>query len=292
MRVALVTSSYRGDFERCRLLCDSIDRFVTGHAVHLILVARRDVALFRALEGPGRRIVCEDEILPAWLRPVPTVLGRPRRSLWLTPFGPPLRGWHVQQLRRIAMAAALDEDVLVSLDSDVLFVRPFAVGALIRGERVAFYRRPDAMRSVVTDALRIEHEAWSRRAGALLGIAAPAQTETGYIATLIAWRADTVRDMLARIAKATSRAPLRALVGSAALSECTIYGRFVDECENRPDRHEPTDRMLCAVYWIGPPLDERGVRAFLDGLEPDQVAIGLQSFTGTSPDLIRSVIGL
>lgn len=292
MRVALVTSSYRGDFDRCRLLCDSIDRFVSGHAVHLILVAQRDLALFRALEGPMRRIVCESEILPTWLRPVPVVLGRPRRSLWVTPFGPPLRGWHVQQLRRIAMAAALDEDVLVSLDSDVLFVRPFRVDSMIHGERVSFYRRPDAMRSVVTDALRREHAAWSRRAGHLLGIASPRETQTGYIATLIAWRADTVRDMLDRIGAATGRAPMRALVSSSALSECTIYGRFVDECERRPDRHEPTDRMLCAVYWVGPPLDERGVRAFLDGLEPDQVAIGLQSFTGTQPDLIRSVIGL
>ena len=35
--IALVTSSYRGDLERCRLLCDSVDRFVTGHAMHYIL---------------------------------------------------------------------------------------------------------------------------------------------------------------------------------------------------------------------------------------------------------------
>src|SRR5690606_41504601 len=27
---ALVTASYSADFERCRLLCESVDRFVTG----------------------------------------------------------------------------------------------------------------------------------------------------------------------------------------------------------------------------------------------------------------------
>ena len=41
--VALVTSSYRGDLERCRLLCDSIDRFVTGHRRHYLLVEAADV---------------------------------------------------------------------------------------------------------------------------------------------------------------------------------------------------------------------------------------------------------
>ncbi len=290
LSIALVTSSYRGDFERCRLLCDSVDRFVTGQAVHYILVEAADLPLFRSLEGPGRRVLCERELLPRWLWPIPDPLDGKRR-LWLSPFGLPLRGWHVQQLRRIAMGAGMAEDVLVSLDSDVVFVRPFDAGHFVSGEAVRFYRRADGM-GHVEPARRAEHERWSRRAAALLGLALDPIPEPTYITTLIAWRRDTVRAMLERIGEVTGRSAMRALVASRALSECTIYGRFVDEVENRPDRHLPTGERLCAVYWDGPPLDEAGLRAFLDALSPEQVALGLQSFTGTDPGLIRRIVGL
>jgi hypothetical protein len=202
-----------------------------------------------------------------------------------------LRGWHVQQLRRLAMGAAMAEDVLVSLDSDVVFVRSFDARHFVEGEAVRFYRRADGMAEVEPER-RAEHERWSRRAAALLGLPAQPIPAATYITTLIAWRRDTVRDLLARIRATTHRPAMMALAGSRALSECTIYGRFVDEVEGRPDRHRPTDERLCAVYWDGPPLDAPGLGAFLDGLAPEQVALGLQSFTGTDPSLIRRVVGL
>ncbi|WP_279481958.1 DUF6492 family protein [Aureimonas sp. SK2] len=290
MRFALVTSSYRGDLERCRLLCDSIDRFVSGHSCHYILVEARDLALFRPLEGEKRKIVSERDLLPWWLRPVrhPRKAGR---RLWLHPFGLPLHGWHVQQLRRFAMAAAMEEEAMVSLDSDVVFVKPFRIGEFESGGRVAFYREPGGM-SRVLPHLKAEHEVWTRRADRLIGAGDASPVDTTYIATLIAWRRDTVRDLLRRVAAVARRPAMVALVASRALSECTIYGRFVDAVEGRPDRHLPESRQRCAVYWDGPPLDEQGLSDFLAGLAPDQVAVGLQSFTGTDPALIRRAAGL
>ncbi|WP_182086817.1 DUF6492 family protein [Aureimonas sp. ME7] len=288
MRFALVTSSYRGDWDRCRLLCDSVDRFVSGHDFHYLLVEEADVALFRQLEGPKRRVVSERDLLPWWLRPVPDPRRRGRR-LWLSPFGPALSGWHVQQLRRFAMTAAMGEEAMVSLDSDVVFVKPFDVGTLHEGGRVAFYRVPDGIDGVLPH-LRAEHEAWSVRAGQLLGTEAPSSAT--YIGTLIAWRRDTVRALLARIEAVGGRSAMRRLVASRTLSECTIYGRFVDEVEGHPERHAPTALQRCAVYWDGPPLDADGLAAFLGGLAEHQVAVGLQSFTGTDPTLIRRAAGL
>ena len=66
---ALVTASYAPDFERCRLLCETIDRHVTGFGRHYILVESRDVALFRQLENARRIVVDERDLLPSWLRP-------------------------------------------------------------------------------------------------------------------------------------------------------------------------------------------------------------------------------
>ncbi|KQT87914.1 DUF6492 family protein [Aurantimonas sp. Leaf443] len=291
MRTAIVTASYRGDFERCRLLCDSIDARVTGHTRHLILVDRIDVPLFRSLAGPRREIVGEAELFPAWLRsfPDPTTFGR--RRVWPTPFGPPLRGWHVQQLRRIAMGGAMAEEVMVSLDSDVVFLKPFDVGAFQRQGRLLFHKVPNAL-AAHEEASRSEHRAWSRKAGELLGIAAPDVTDEGYVGTLIAWRTDAVRGLLKRIEAVSGRSWLRRLGATRSLSECTLYGRYVDEVEGRPDLYEPSPVNFCRMHWVGAALKEGDLRAFAEALAPHEVAAGIQSFTGTDPRLIRRAAGL
>lgn len=291
LQSAIVTSSYRGDFERCRLLCESMDQRVTGQSRHLIMVEGADVALFRQLAGPRREIVDERDLLPRWLRPFPDPLSLGRRRIWLTPKGPPLRGWHVQQLRRLAISALLDEEVVVSVDSDVVFLRPFDLGWFHRNGGVDFFRRPGSV-AFLDEPARGEHRAWSRRAGAMLGIDAPPTTDEGYIGTLLPWRTDTVREMKARMEAVGGRSWMSTLVGGRALSECTLYGRFVAELENRPDRHAPTDVELCHMYWNGAALDSEALDDFSRGLAPHQVAAGIQSFTGTDPALIRRAVGL
>ena len=286
-RIAIVTASYRGDFERCRLLCDSLDRFAEGFACHYLLVENRDAAMFRALEGPRRQVVAEGDLLPFWLRPITEPVKR--RRLWLSPVGLPLRGWHVQQIRRIAFAAKASEDALLFCDSDVAFVRPFDLARLVDGEgRVRFHRVPPSEHRVMPE-MKEAHAVWSRRAGRLLGIDAPTETHVGYIATAIAWRADTARDMAARIEAVTGRSALSALAATRELSECTIYGRFVDEVEGLPERHRPSAERLCSIYWSGPALDEAGLRRFVADMPVEAVAIGVQSFTGTDPSLMRRV---
>ncbi|MBO0904071.1 DUF6492 family protein [Jiella sonneratiae] len=291
MPTAIATASYRGDFERCRLLCESMDARVTGHTRHLILVEAADIPLFRRLAGPKREIVDEREILPGWLRPFPdpTTLGR--RRIWLSPFGLPLRGWHVQQLRRIALADRLSERVMVSVDSDVVFLREFDVSALSPQGRTLFFRQEDAIAGVSPEH-RDEHRAWSKKAGEFLGIEAPATTDTGYVATLIPWRTAAVKAMVRRIAAVSGRSWLATLAGTRLLSECTIYGRFVDEVEGLPDEYMPMHESLCRMYWSGAPMDHDTLTRFVDSLEDGHVAAGIQSFTATDPGLIRRVAGL
>lgn len=257
---------------------------------HYLLVEDADAPLFAPLASAHRIIVPESTLLPRWLRAIPDPLNRKRR-LWVHPFGLPLRGWHVQQLRRIAMGLRLEEDVMVSCDSDVVIVKPLDLATYATGEAVRFHRREDAHRSV-EERFRADHDAWSRKAGQLLGIDAPKTTDTGYITTMIAWRTDTLRAMAERIREATGRPALTALAGTRALSECTIYGRFVDEVECRPERHAPAETSVCRVYWFGEAMTREDLERFVDTLEPDEAAICVQSFTQTDPSLIRSVAKL
>ncbi|EAU43218.1 hypothetical protein FP2506_10251 [Fulvimarina pelagi HTCC2506] len=292
MSQAIVTSSYRGDFERCRLLCDSIDARVRGHTRHILAVESRDVSMFRVLEGPKREVVDERDLFPWWLRafPDPTRLGK--RRIWLTPVGLPLRGWHTQQLRRIMLGAKLEETALITVDSDVVFLRDFETGNFEDEKgRVAFYRKPGGVRTALAEYQKVHYD-WSRKAGEFLGIPEPKVTDTGYIGTLIAWNTASVRDMSARIESVTGHSAIDALARTRLISECTIYGRFVDEIENRPDRHYPVSFERCRMYWAGDAMTEPVLRRFIASLEAHHVAAGIQSFTGTDSALLRRVAGL
>ena len=188
-----------------------LDRHVSGAAHHYILVEHRDVALFRQLETNRRTVVDERELLPRWLRAFDDPLSLFRRRIWLSLKTQPLRGWHVQQLRRIAIAAHAREDVLVFCDSDVAFLKPFDCGAFWRDGKVRLFRRD----GVLADEGHEEHRVWSRNAGAALGID-PSRTSThDYISTLIAWRRDTVLAMCGEIEKVHGAAGSRSSVRRA-----------------------------------------------------------------------------
>ena len=161
---AVVTASYAPDFERCRLLCETMDRQLSGVAHHYILVEHRDVALFRQLETGSRTVVDERDLLPRWLRVVDDPASLFRRRVWLSLKTQPLRGWHVQQLRRIAVAAHAKEDVLVFCDSDVAFVKPFDLSAFWHDGKVRLFRRDDALSADGHE--RTSHLVAQRRVGA------------------------------------------------------------------------------------------------------------------------------
>ncbi len=281
---AMVTASYAADLERCRLLCDTMDRFVTGSDRHYILVEPRDVALFRQLEGPRRTVVDERELLPPWLHAWwdPTSLFR--RRVWVSLRTQPMRGWHVQQLRRIAIAAHIAEGLLAYCDSDVAFLKPFDCDAFWRDGKARLFRRDGGL----PEGGLGNHRIWSRNAGAVLGIVSPAVSPHDYVGTLIAWRRDAVLGMCERIEAVTGRPWPEALGRDRRFSECILYGRYADEVLRSGHFHDA--RELCKVHWEGQAMDEAALRRFVEAMEPGQVAIGLQSFIGTDLARIRRLI--
>lgn len=284
---AVVTASYAPDFERCRLLCETLDLHVSGAARHYILVEHRDVALFRQLEGPRRIVVDERDLLPRWLRAFDDPLSLFKRRVWLSLKTQPLRGWHVQQLRRIAIAAHAGEDVLVFCDSDVAFLKPFDCRAFWRDGRARLFRRDGVLASEGHE----EHRIWSRNAGSVLGIDPSSTSSHDYISTLIAWRRDTVLAMCGEIEKVHGRDWVEVVGSARKFSECIIYGRYVDDLLQGAG-HFHCSEEFCRVHWTGEALSDDGFRGFVAAMAPEQVAIGMQSFIGTDIGRIRRLIGL
>jgi hypothetical protein len=283
MTAALVTASYAPDLERCRLLCETVDRHVSGMAHHYILVEPRDVAQFKQLEGSKRTVVDERDLLPRWLHPIDDPLSMFRRRIWLSARTLPLRGWHVQQLRRIAIANHSDASVLVYVDSDVAFVKPFDCAAFSRDGETRLFRRAEALPATG------DHRVWARNAGIALGIEDAPLSSHDYISTLISWNREAVKAMCAHIERVHGKDWVQVIGSARKFSECLIYGRFVDEVlEGAGHFHD--SREFCRVHWTGTAMSDDEFRAFITGMAESQAAIGMQSFIGTDIGRIRRLI--
>jgi hypothetical protein len=261
---AIITASFAPDLERCRLLCETIDTHVTGFSKHYILVEHADVSLFKHLESANRVVVDENDLFPNWIRAFPDPFYLGRRRVWLSLRTLPLRGWHAQQLRRIAIAGNVNEDALFYCDSDVAFLKPFDCAAL--------------------------WQLWADNAAILLGINDAPVLPHGYVGTLIAWRRDRVLGMCRRIEEVSAMHWMQAIGRSRRFSECTIYGHFADDMQKLAGHFIDT-RDLCKVYWFAPAPTEAEFRKFIADMEPHQTAIGMQSFIGTDIDYVRRLIG-
>lgn len=287
-QTALITPSYAGDFAHCRLLCDSIDRYIADQPHHYILVDNDDYKHFGSLSGPRRHIINEQDILPNWLKSTRQGFSATARKIWFSTRTWPMRGWHVQQLRRIAIASHVPQDGLLYCDSDMLFVKPFSTQSLWRGNDLRLYRKDNGISDALADGGQL-HKDWSQHGARLNGLAPVKFPTHDYINNLVSWRRDLVTDMCAHIEQVSGRHWLAAIGSKRSFSECQIYGAYA-EGVRQGEGHYLGQGALCQTYWSGEALTQGSLNEFLKTMDPAQVAIGVQSFTGTNPDLLRKLI--
>jgi hypothetical protein len=290
-RLAIVTPSYAADFDRCRLLCESMDALADTPYRHYILVADHDLDLFAPLAGPDRVVIPDAEVLPQWMKAVRRPFDSKGRYVWISTELRrqirPLSGWHVQQLRKLAVAKLVDEDVIVMADSDSVFLRPFGMADFTKGDAVRLYRRPGAI--TATANVAYDHAAWTRNAAAVLGLPAPPFPADDHINNLVSWRRAHALACLARI-EAIGAAPVEQVLGrSAMFSEYQIYGAFAAGPLGMTGHFDSAD-ALSHTYWVGDALDHARLDDFVAEMEPHQIALCIQSFTGTSVELIRRIV--
>jgi Family of unknown function (DUF6492) len=283
---AIVTASYAPDFERCRLLCQSIDEHVSGYTCHYLLVESADVALFKALEGPKRRVVDERELLPSWLKAYPDPFSLGRRRVWLSLKTPPLRGWHTQQLRRLAIAKHRNEDAFFYCDSDTVFVRDFDVSTLWQNGNLRLFRRDNALQNHKADD---DQSVWATNAAGILGIKSVDIPSHDYIGTLIAWRRDSMLSLCNHIEAINGKDWVTAVASRRRFSECMIYGQYADvvcgQSGHLVDRQE-----FCQMFWLEPMPPRAQIISTLKAMEPHKVAIGIQSFLNANLGEIKDLI--
>ena len=268
---AIVTPTYHLDYEQFKLMCESMDDFVEGNWHHYVVVSNADYEMFAPFNGPHRTVIENTKILPPWLRYIGK-LGRVRSgSFYFSWRTGPVFGWHIQQIVKLSMASFVKEDLMMLVDSDLFFIKPFKLNSLIKNGRLPFMKSPTSYRDRKQQA-----PAFLERAKKTLGL--PDSTPSyDYANNIVFWRRQTAIELCDFIAKKHGKHWVAALSGFHAISEGSLYGLFVDyvkkDDESYVTEHFNFAKTLHGDYAI---YDDE-LEAFVNDLAPYQVALGFQS---------------
>lgn len=273
LQFCIITPSYTPDFERCRLLCKSIDRFISPQVKHYIIVDQRDLKLFQQLQGSMREIITKESILPWWIQRLPTFQ---KKNIWLSLKTLPLRGWLVQQLTKMAISQYIEEDVLIFIDSDVVFVRPFDLYKnLVQDGKVRFFRE---LNSIPQDLLQFSQ--WFKTISQLLQVPMTDFPAHNYVCQIVTWKRDNVLKLYETLEKHSNRHWIETFCSHWDISEYVLYGVFVDEVLGNESGHYYDQAQICHHYWREEFLSTEELKKFILEIESYQVAVMISAKAG------------
>ncbi|MGH3864452.1 DUF6492 family protein [Actinokineospora sp.] len=280
--LAVVTPSYAPDVDLFAELHRSVLRHTGDRVTHHVIVADIDRGLFARFAGPRCRLWTASELLPRRYLPLPRSGMRINaRRPW-----PPVRGWVMQQALKIATTAALDAEVVLMADSDVVLVRDITAATFVTEGRLQLYRLPAAVHEGMADHIR-----WHHVARSLLGL--PPDQELplpDYVSALNVWSPGVVRAMQRQVEEVTGRSWIDAFTRRLQISEFILYGVFVDKIAMADERALPGNSTICHNYWDTQPLDSARALAFADQLGDDAVGMMISAKSNTPRDIRHSAI--
>lgn len=138
-KIAVVTQSYKNDFNECRLLCESMDRFAP-ELDHFIFVNDEDAKMFTCMNYGKHKVYKKSTVLPWYFFRVPLkVLGH---HFYVSPLTIPVREWIVQQVCKLGVFEVIGKEyeAVFNIDSETLFLKPFDISKWVRDGQYIMYR--------------------------------------------------------------------------------------------------------------------------------------------------------
>jgi hypothetical protein len=283
--VALLTPSHSKDLDRFALLCDSVDACLTGYTKHYVIVNDDDLPLFEKYQSEKRVVIPVSRYLPKWLWAVPAALMRSQRRIWVSLLSKPVHGWHVQQIAKIAGVLAAPEERVCIIDSDNFFFRKFDIGRYAGAEKSPLYVDRNA---ISADAPF--HAIWLRNCDQMLGLPETSFPSDDFVGNVLVWDKSSVQAMTEAIQSATGKSWALAMCRKRPFSEYLLYGRFVTSAPDHLAAHQIVEHSLALAHWDESRLDKTSIQAMMQDASPDQVALCIQSYSGTSIADIRGVL--
>ncbi|MCU7836678.1 MAG: hypothetical protein KZQ83_15690 [gamma proteobacterium symbiont of Taylorina sp.] len=274
MEIALITPSYAPDYQRCKLLCQSIEKFVSHYKKHVIIVDRSDYDLFKSLENNKTEIICKEDILPYWLKKIPF------SKWWFNFKGLPVRGWILQQIVKLSVHEFVDADIYVFADSDVTFIRPFDLSSTLNNDRVRLCSMPRK----TDDYSNLRKQHWHLSAAKILGVTDSSQLSRDYISQLVFWRRDTLQQLTRLIETRSHQNWKKTLTNCVDFSEYTLYGIFCEHVLKEQSGHYREPEELCYCSWHQEINSTENLQTFLSHVPGQFNSVLIQSNLGIDAD--------
>jgi len=293
MSVSVVTASYAPDFAGFARMHESLVRNSDDDVHHIVVVPDAHAELFGTIRSGRLDVRRYSAVLPrrfvqtSWIATLP---GMPRgfrlAAVNAARPWPPVRGWIMQQLVKLAVVSDLTADVAVMIDSDVVVVRPLREASFRAPDGVVrLYRRPHGITEQMT-----RHLAQRNKALALLGLEAAEPESPDYISAFVSWDPALVRDCLHRIEESTGGDWRNAVGASMDFSEYITYGTYVMSLADPTRRTNVGERSLCHSHWGTTPLTMDAARGFVERMAADDIAVHVQSNSGTGDDVLAFIV--
>ncbi|AFZ34842.1 hypothetical protein Sta7437_1272 [Stanieria cyanosphaera PCC 7437] len=265
----IITPSYVKDFDRCRLLSETITQFNQSPINHYIIVDQKDERLFSQLKKANTEIITVESVLPWWIKKIPFL-----KNGWFSFKTLPLRNWFIQQLVKLSIAKDVAEEVLIFVDSDVAFIRPFDTKNFIVDHQVRLFREPDAI------AAGSELSAWSDVACDLLQLPRLPRPVPNYLGNVITWKKDNVFKLHNYIEEISNQEWIKTIAKSWHLSEYLLYGTFVDQVLKEKSGHFYDPVKNCHEYWTPQSMSDQQLQQFFSEVTNDHIAVMISAKAG------------
>lgn len=224
MKYAIVTMSYKADYEECLLLCESIDKFVRGEVLHYIFINDEDMGLFSNLNSSRRIVLPKSVVLPQYLVRIPIrILGH---HFHVSPVSIPVREWIIQQIVKLSVWEVIDSqyNIFLNIDSENVFMKPFDIDAILKEGKLGVFRK-------TYDGRFIEAQMqFCSSAKRLLGLKESVEelSANDYMASLVGFERETLTAMCREIGQRHwSRNYKIALMNTYRFSEYFLYAMYV-----------------------------------------------------------------
>jgi len=286
MQNILVTPTFAPDFERCKAMLESAEQYISGVEEHLLLVDKSDLSLFQKLQNNRIRVICKNEVLPAVLFQVPL-----QKRWWLTDCSPPVRGWILQQIIKLAVAKGSQADAVIFADSDLIFVRNLSLNDLWSGNQLRLFRT-ERQPNLYSDK---RYKNWYGFSCKALALGNP-QAQTGaYITQLATMRPNLTRMLCNALENKFSKPWYETLLNTWDFSEYILYGVFVENLLKETDEkncgHYLSGDELCHSSWFYDIHSKVDIDEFVAKTTPQHCAVHLQSNLYFDPSALSNAIG-
>lgn len=286
MRIALVTPSFYLDYEPCRILIDSVHKYLPPDLQHYVIVSQDDLALFRGCADARTHVIVQEDVVAERFWRVPFT-----RKWRVNPRTLPVRGWIWQQMVKLSISA-IDADAYMIIDSDTFFAEPFDPSSLVVDGKVPFYREEKDWYETNPNT-----QEWTKVSRRLLQLPRARRPQrVGYVNPWGFWRRDVLLKLHAHVSRGGigggPTAWLRRIARNLNFSEYFLYGIYVEEVLGMVAAgHYAIDRHMSLDHFPDTPLSRAELVEFASK-RGDKVMVMINGKSRTSTGDIRSAFGL